>query len=657
MIERVSHRRAVAFLISGFQSPRRLLQRPGPWRKQAFSLNSSSSLVGKPIPSHLAHHERLSRVTGLAVLSSDPLSSVAYATEEILRVLIIAGAAALTFSSPIAVVIAAILAIVVFSYRQTIHAYPSGGGAYIVAKENLGESPALIAAAALLIDYVLTVAVSIAAGVAAITSAFPGLARQPRRAGARLSSSLLTLGNLRGIRESGRIFALPTYFFIVSILALIAVGAWRVLTGHRAAACRRPLTRPGTAAAALTLFLLLTAFSNGCTAMTGVEAVSNGVPAFKPPEAKNAAATLVTMAVLSITMFLGITLLAQAYHVVPSEHETVVSQLARGVFGGRGHPVLRRAGRDDADPGAGRQHRLRRLPAARVDPRARPLPAAAVHEPGRPAGVLERHHRLSVFAGVLLVVFGGDTHALIPLYMIGVFVSFTLVAGRHGACTGGGCGRRAGGRAPRSTAFGALVTGVVLIVVAVTKAHEGAWIILLLIPVLVLFFRVDAPPLRPASPRSSRCADWQPEPRAAQHRARADQRRPARRGRGAAICEDAVAATCARCTSTSIPPRPSSCARDWARWGAGVPLVVLDSPYRSLMEPLLEYIEQVDAQRSRRLRHRRAAGVRPGAMVAPPVPQPAGAADQRRAAVQAEHRGDQRAVPSGSVTSRDSAGP
>jgi amino acid transporter len=292
-------------------------------------------VVGEPIPSHLAHHERLSRFTGLAVLSSDPLSSVAYATEEVLRVLILVGVGALSVASPVAFVIATILAVVVFSYRQTIHAYPSGGGAYIVAKENLGETPALIAAGALLIDYVLTVAVSIAAGVAAITSAFPDwhINRVEMTIGFVI---VIMLGNLRGIRESGRIFALPTYFFVVSLLILIGVGAWRALTGTVAPVeAVNPIEPTGQP---LTLFLLLTAFSNGCTAMTGVEAVSNGVPAFRPPEAKNAAATMLMMATLSITMFIGITLLAHAYQVMPSDQETVVSQIARGVFGGRGIP-------------------------------------------------------------------------------------------------------------------------------------------------------------------------------------------------------------------------------------------------------------------------------------------------------------------------------
>src|SRR5262245_20011963 len=221
-------------------------------------------VVGKPIPSHLAHHERLSRTIGLAVLSSDALSSVAYATEEILRVLILAGAAALTFASPIAFIIAAILAVVVFSYRQTIYAYPSGGGAYIVAKDNIGETAALIAASSLLIDYVLTVAVSIAAGVAAITSAFPQW--HVNRVEMTLAfTAILMIGNLRGIRESGQIFAVPTYFFVGSVLSLIAVGVWHVVAGSVVPVTTvAPVESP---AAPLTLFLLLTAFSNGCTAM------------------------------------------------------------------------------------------------------------------------------------------------------------------------------------------------------------------------------------------------------------------------------------------------------------------------------------------------------------------------------------------------------
>ena len=237
-------------------------------------------LVGKPIPSSLAHHERLSRVTGLAVLSSDALSSVAYATDFIVVTLVVAGAAALGYAIPIGIVIASLLAIVAFSYRQTIHAYPTGGGAYIVAKENISSTAGLVAAASLLVDYTLTVSVSISAGVLAITSAAPTL-HVYRVEMCLVFLALLMLGNLRGIRESGRIFAVPTYFFVVSILGLIGIGLYHYLT-HTIVPVDAPL--PLTAGRApLTIFLLLTAFANGCTAMTGVEAVSNGVPAFRPP--------------------------------------------------------------------------------------------------------------------------------------------------------------------------------------------------------------------------------------------------------------------------------------------------------------------------------------------------------------------------------------
>lgn len=549
-------------------------------------------IVGQPIPSHLAHHERLSRFTGLAVLSSDPLSSVAYATEEILRVLILVGVGALSLSSPIAFVIAAILAVVVFSYRQTIHAYPSGGGAYIVAKDNLGETPALVAAGALLIDYVLTVAVSIAAGVAAITSAFPAwhINRVEMTLGFVL---LIMLGNLRGIRESGRIFALPTYFFVVSLLALIAVGAWRAITGTvQPVDVVDPLQPTGQT---LTLFLLLTAFSNGCTAMTGVEAVSNGVPAFRPPEAKNAAATMLMMAVLSITMFLGITLLAQAYHVIPSEQETVVSQIARGVFGGRGVAyylvqvatmliLVLAANTAYAD--------FPRL--ASILARDRYVPRQLMNQGDRLAfsnGIVG----LSIFAGILLVLYGGDTHSLIPLYMIGVFVSFTL--SQAGMVVHW---RRLRGPGWKTSAvisgFGATVTAIVLIVVAVTKAHEGAWIILLLIPVHVLFFRVTKRHYDGVASQLSLKGWANDTPRRANavlvpisgvHRAVVQ-----------AVEYAKTLSPDVRAVYVKVDPMATEQLRqDWERWGQGVPLVVLDSPYRSLMEPFLEYIEQIDAQR------------------------------------------------------------
>ena len=548
-------------------------------------------LVGKPIPSHLAHHERLSRPIGLAVLSSDALSSVAYASEEILRVLILAGATALSAASPIAFVIAAILVIVVFSYRQTIHAYPSGGGAYIVGRDNLGETPALIAAAALLIDYVLTVAVSIAAGVAAITSAFPDW-HVNRVELTLVFVFILMLGNLRGIRESGRIFAVPTYFFITTILALIAIGAWRALAGDIPPASPSELT--ATAAQPLTLFLLLRAFSNGCTAMTGVEAVSNGVPAFQPPEARNAAATMLSMAALSVTMFVGITLLAHAYHIVPNDQETVVSQLARGVFGDRGVAyyavqaatmliLVLAANTAYAD--------FPRL--ASILARDRHLPRQFMNQGDRLAfsnGIIG----LSVLAAILLVVFGGDTHALIPLYMIGVFLSFTISQG--GMVVRWRRLAEPGWRAHAAmNAVGALVTGVVLIVVAITKAHEGAWIIMLLIPVHVVVFKktrqhYDAVAkqltLRNVAPESKRRHNIVLVPISGVQRAVVEAVNYAR-----SLSDDV------RALYVDVDPAATEQIKcEWRRWADGVPLVMLESPFRSLIEPLLEYIESVDRE-------------------------------------------------------------
>ncbi len=544
-------------------------------------------LVGRPIPSHLAHHERFSRVTGLAVLSSDALSSVAYATEEILRVLLLAGAAALSLSGPIAIVIAVILAVVAISYRQTIHAYPSGGGAYIVARENLGEMSSLVAAAALLIDYVLTVAVSIAAGVAALTSAMPQWHVNRVELGLGFVL-LLMIGNLRGVRESGRIFAIPTYLFIGGTLALLAAGAWHVLTGSVT-----PVTVSDPVAAGkqtLTLFLLLTAFSNGCTAMTGVEAVSNGVPAFRPPEPRNAAGTMATMAVLSITMFLGITFLAHAYKIMPSETETVLSELARGAFGGRGVMyyfvqagtmaiLVLAANTAYAD--------FPRL--ASILSRDGFLPRQLGNQGDRLAfsnGVIG----LSVFAGILLVIFGGDTHALIPLYMIGVFVSFTL--SQAGMVVRWRRLRTAGWQGHAAVnGVGAFVTGIVLLVVAATKAHEGAWIIILLIPVHVWFFRASKRHYDQVAAQLS-IKGWQPSglqqntvlvPISGVHRAVVQAVDYAR-----TLSDDV------RAVYVSLNPETTAAAqREWDVWQRGVPLIVLDSPYRSLMEPLLEYIDLI----------------------------------------------------------------
>ena len=554
-------------------------------------------LVGRPIPSHLAHHERLSKATGLAILSSDALSSVAYATEEIFRTLVLAGVAALSYSLPIAFAIAALLAIVVISYRQTVQAYPQGGGAYIVAKDNIGPTAGLIAAAALLIDYVMTVAVSIAAGVAAVVSAVPAW-HINRTEMSLVFVVLIAIGNLRGIRESGRIFAVPTYFFLASMVALIGAGVWRAVTGDIA-----PVLPAGTPTEAgvttLTTFLVLRAFANGCTAMTGVEAVSNGVPAFKPPEAKNAATTLLIMAGLCVALFMGVTLLAGAYRVVPlvesaPGYETVVSQLARGVFGGRGAAYYAVQAATTLILILAANTAFSDFPRlSSIIARDRYLPRQFMNQGDRLAfsnGIVA----LSVLAGILIVAFEGDTHALIPLYMIGVFVSFTLSqAGMVRKW------RREGGEGWLGSALlnlvGAASTGVVLVVVAVTKFAEGAWIILVLIPLLVLWFRsVHKHYARVAEQLSLR--DFTEEARP--HNTVLVPIGGVHRAVVQALQYAKMLGSDVRAVFVDVDPNATATVRrEWERWGQEIPLVVLPSPYRSLMEPLLEYIEQVDAER------------------------------------------------------------
>jgi amino acid transporter len=554
----------------------------------AFSLKRI--LVGKPIPSSMAHHERLSRVTGLAVLSSDALSSVAYATDFILATLVVAGVGAFGHAIPISLVIAALLAIVAFSYRQTIHAYPTGGGAYIVAKENIGSMAGLVAAASLLVDYTLTVSVSISAGVLAITSAFPRL-DVFRVEMCLFFLAILMVGNLRGIRESGRIFAVPTYFFVCAIGVLLLAGLYKYVTGG-ITPVNAPLP-PNAGHAPLTIFLLLTAFANGCTAMTGVEAVSNGVPAFRPPEAKNASATLVTMAVLAIVMFVGITVLAHAYSVIPSPAESGVSQLGRAIFGVGPVYYMIQAGTTlilvlAANTAYADFPRL-----ASIVARDGYLPRQFMNQGDRLAfsnGILV----LSVFAAVLIIVFRGDTQLLLPLYMIGVFVSFTL--SQAGMVIHWRKTKEAGWKTSAViNGFGALVTGIVLIIVAVTKTLEGAWIVLLLIPLIVAVFRSTRQHYDHVASQLT-LRGYEPEQRA--HNTvvmpiGGMQRAVVEALRYAETLSDDV-----RAVYVDIDPKATEQIRkDWDKWGGRVTLVVLPSPYRSVMEPLLAYITQVETDR------------------------------------------------------------
>ena len=546
-------------------------------------------LLGKPIPTHLAQHERLSRVTGLAVLSSDALSSVAYATDFILVTLLAAGQP-ISYVLPIALVIASLLGIVAFSYRQTIHAYPTGGGAYIVAKENLGQNAGLIAAASLLVDYTLTVSVSVSAGVLAITSAFPALGSY-RVELCLTFLAILMLGNLRGIRESGRIFAVPTYFFVISLLTLIAVGVFKYGTGAISPVDLPPLRDTGSQH--LTMFVLLTAFANGCTAMTGVEAVSNGVPAFRPPESKNAAATLVWMAVLAIAMFLGITFLAYVYRVIPTPTESGVSELGRAIFGDRTISyytvqaattliLVLAANTAFAD--------FPRL--ASLVSRDRYLPRQFMNQGDRLAfsnGIMV----LSLLAAILIVAFRGDTQRLLPLYMIGVFISFTL--SQAGMVVHWRRTREPGWQSSAViNGIGALVTAIVLVIVTTTKTLEGAWIVLLLIPVIVSLFRMTRNHYDHVAAQLT-LRGYMP-PRRIHNTVLVPigglQRAVVEALRYSESLSDDV-----RAIYVDVDPvATAQLQREWAKWGGRVKLVVLQSPFRSLLEPLLEYIEQVQHQ-------------------------------------------------------------
>lgn len=535
-----------------------------------------------PLPSSRLSHERLSNAQGLAVLSSDALSSVAYATEEILLVLVIAGSSLLALSWPVSIAIAILLAVVAMSYYQTIHAYPGGGGAYTVTKENLGTLPSLVAGSALLTDYILTVAVSVSAGIAAITSALPFLA--PYRVELALAAiAFVTLVNLRGVRDSGRLFAIPTYFFIGMMYLLIVMGlvgwfsGW--LTPH-------PHDTPATGGNTLLLFLVLRAFASGCTAMTGVEAISNGVPVFRRPEADNAGKTLLWMAGLLISMFLGITWLAYHVGVTPSEGETVVSQLGRLVFGvGPVYYALQAA------------TALILLLAANTSysdfPRLAMWMARDQFLPRQLANMGDRLVYangillLGGIAGLLVIVFGAQTHALIPLYAVGVFISFTLNQSgmvrhwfklkskgwRHLALING---------------VGAISTGVVLLVVAATKFTHGAWIILLLIPSLVMLFGKINHHYQSVTEQLSLEKRW-PTP-IKQHTIIVPVAQ-LHRGVLKAINYGKVLGGELRVVTVDIDPEATAAMlAQWATIEPDIPMHVLPSPYRSVLEPLIAEI-------------------------------------------------------------------
>ena len=546
-------------------------------------------LIGPPLPTHQLGERKLNKIRALAAFSPDALSSIAYANQEIYLGLVVAGSAGLALSLPIGAAIAGLLTIVALSYYQTIHGYPSGGGSFIVARENLGTLPGLIAGSALLIDYVLTAAVSLTAGVAAIASAFPAL--WPYRVELSLLLLLiLTVVNLRGLRETGTLMAIPVYLFLFTFFSMLIIGlAKLIIEGPGSLAATAP---PPTEA--LGAFLILHTFATGCTALTGIEAISNGVPAFRSPESKNAGKTLLAMAVLMGLLFVGSIALTQLLAVVAGSEETILSALARRVLGSGPVYVFVQVAT-----------MLILAVAANTSfadfPRVTAILAGAGFLPRQLTGLGDRLvfangiTLLSAATAALIVVFAGDTHALVPLFAVGAFLAFTL--SQAGMVVHW---RRE--RGPRwrlkSTinGLGALATGAALIVIGVSKFAEGAWITVVVMPLMViLFYRIRAHYRNVAEQLSLRGLPPSIKPFPAQrvvvpisgvHRGMIDAMDFAR-----SISRDVTA------VYIELDPNGSARIRElWNRWWPDVPLVVLPSPYRSLVGPLLDFLDETDRQ-------------------------------------------------------------
>ena len=557
------------------------------------------TLIGAPLTTASAAHERLTKAKALAVLSSDALSSVAYATEEILRVLLVAaGLSVLHVSLPIGAAIVALLIIVGVSYRQTIKAYPHGGGSYIVAKDNLGELPALTAGAALLTDYILTVAVSIAAAVAALISAFPEWHEHRVLLGLGFIT-LVTVLNLRGIRESGSIFAVPTYLFLVGIFVLLAIGFVRNAMEGFAVHPPPPEAAELAGTGTLTLFVVLKAFSSGCAAMTGVEAISDGVPAFKPPEWKNARTTLTWMICILAVTFAGITFLAHQYGTFPREadnpgYETVVSQIARHVFGGANVAyyyiqfatlaILVLA----ANTAYSDFPRLSYFLA-----RDRYMPRQFTFRGDRLAfttGILS----LGILSGLVLARYKGEVEHLIPLYALGVFTSFTI--SQFAMFTRWTRRREPGWRTGRIiNLVGAAATAVVAIIVALTKAPQGAWIIMILIPLLILAMRTIH---RHYTQAAGELATPTPlDPNEIKHTVIVPVSAVNRVARQTLAYARSISDNVTAVHITDDEEEIERMRQEWNALGTDVELVIIESPYRALVSPLLKYIDEVDKQR------------------------------------------------------------
>ncbi|MGZ3721499.1 MAG: APC family permease [Bdellovibrionales bacterium] len=552
--------------------------------------NFKRLIVGSPLTTEMMHSERIPKWKALAVLSSDALSSVAYATEEVLIPLALFATAAVAWSMPIAIGIAVLLLIVTISYRQTIDAYPSGGGAYTVAKENLGDNAGLVAAAALLIDYVLTVAVSVSAGIENIASAFPILLPFKVLLGV-FCVTVIMIMNLRGVRESANVFALPTYLFIFSFLIMIGVGFWNLATGATPAVA--PIiheTYPG-----IPLFLLLRAFSSGCVALTGIEAISNGIPIFREPAQRNAKITMAWMAFILGAFFLAITLLSHLYGVVPKEGETAVSLLAHQVFGDSlFYYVI---------PTATTLILILAANTSYADfPRLSSLLAKDRYLPRQLASLGDRLvfsngiGGLSLAAVFLIIVFGGDTHSLIPLYAVGVFLSFTL-------SQVGMIRHHLRDREPHwkkglvFNTLGAITTAMVLLIIGVTKFIHGAWVVVLLIPVFVFIFRkihrhYAYSAERLTRPKGVAISQAKPlkhtaiVPVSGVHQGVIDAL-----SYGLSISHDVRA-----CYVELDPEGTARIQADWQDVAPQIPLVILKSPYRSVISPVLKYVVRVERE-------------------------------------------------------------
>jgi amino acid transporter len=579
--------------------------------KPAWSL--SSWFIGRPLSTADAPHQTIGKAVGLAVFASDALSSTAYATQEILVILAAAGSMAFGIVFPISIAIVLLLGIVTISYEQTIHAYPDGGGAYIVARDNLGEFPALVAGASLLTDYVLTVSVSVASGVAQITSAFPILYDY------RVLLSVgfimfVMLMNLRGVKESGTAFAVPTYFFVVLMFIAVGTGLFRLFFVHTLGTVTDP---PEVellhGISQITPFLILHAFASGTTALTGVEAISNGITAFKEPRSKNAGITLVWMALILGSLFLGISFLAKEIGAIPSESETVISQLARTIFAGRQTLYLMLIGSTT----------VILIMAANTAFADFPRLSALVAKDGfLPRQLTYRGSRLVYSSGIvvlagiasiILIIFKASVTRLIPLYAIGVFLSFTLSQGGM-ALRWRKIGRLKPGeeKSERGSTlrfvkdwpikmvingFGAVCTAVVMMVFAFTKFHDGAYVVLILIPALVGIFWSIHRHYKGLAKKLSLDNFVVNPPLISRHRVIMPVS-GVHQGTLAALRYARMLSDDVTAVYVMIEPTESEKIRKkWETWGEGVRMVMLNSPYRLLLEPLLGYITEISRQR------------------------------------------------------------